>query len=407
MRKRFVIVLFCILQSAICNSTDWPQWRGPRRDGITSEGPGSWPESLRSVWKTDVGIGHASPVVVGSRVYQFARQQGNEVVFALDLSSGKVVWRQEYPAPYKMNPAAVRHGEGPKSTPVAAAGRLYTFGISGILSCWDLAAGRLLWRTEFAAEYGETSPDYGTAASPLVDGGLVIVHAGGNARGALTAFDAATGRVKWRWDGDGPGYASPIVASLGGARQVVTQSRNHIVSVSAATGELLWKIPFTTAYVQNIVTPAVYGQTVILSGLDKGTFAVRPAKQGAAWLAETVWENRDVSMYMNSPVVIGDYVYGLSHKKRGQYFCLDGRSGAIQWLTDGREGDNAAIVVAGGALLLLNNGADLTVARPDPKALQALRKYTVAVSPTWAHPVVTGSGVLIKDLSNLTLWSWQ
>ena len=134
---------------------------------------------------------------------------------------------------------------------------------------------------------------------------------------------------------------------------------------------------------------------------------MRPVKKGNIWTAEKVWENPDVSMYMNSPVVAGDYVYGMSHKKRGQYFCLDARTGATQWLSDGREGDNAAIVAGGAVLLLLNNESGLTIARREPKALTVIRKYTVAESPTWAHPVVTGSGLLIKDLNSLSLLSWQ
>jgi len=403
------ILLGALVLSMAGWAADWPQWRGLLRDGVIADfrEPSPWPERLKAVWKANVGIGHSSPVVVGGRIYQFARQEGNEVVAALDLTTGKVLWQQTYPTPYKMNSAATRHGEGPKSTPAAAGGRLYTFGISGILSCWNLADGKLVWRKEFDKEYGETSPDFGTAASPIVDNGLVIVHVGGNSRGALTAFDAATGNVRWRWAEEGPGYTSPIAVDLGGTRQVINQSRNNIISVSAVTGELLWKIPFTTQYVQNIVTPAIYGQTVILSGLDKGTFAVRPVKQGNTWTAEKVWENPDVSMYMNSPVVSGDYVYGMSHKKRGQYFCLDARTGTTQWLSDGREGENAAIVQGGAVLLLLNNEASLVIARRDPKQLQIIRKYAVAESPTWAHPVVTGSGVLIKDSNSLALWSWQ
>lgn len=406
---RYGILLVTLVLSLGGWAADWPQWRGPNRDGavVDLREPSAWPERLKPGWKVTVGIGHSSPVVVGGRIYQFSRQEGNEVVAALDLATGKVLWQQNYPAPYKMNGAARGHGEGPKSTPAAAGGKLYTFGISGILSCWNLADGKLVWRKEFDKEYGETSPDFGTAASPIVDNGLVIVHVGGNARGALTAFDAATGNVKWRWTEEGPGYTSPIAAVLGGTRQIITQSRNQIISVSAASGELLWKIPFTTQYVQNIVTPVIYGQTVILSGLDKGTFAVRPVKKGTTWTAEKVWENPDVSMYMNSPVISGDYVYGMSHKKRGQYFCLDARTGATQWLTEGREGENAAIVHGGAVMLLLSNDASLIIARRDPKQLQVIRKYTVAESPTWAHPVVTGSGLLIKDLNTLSLWSWQ
>ena len=159
-------------------------------------------------------------------------------------SLGKLLWRAAYPAPYKVNPAADRHGAGPKSTPVVYQGKVFTLGIGGVLSSFDAATGKPGWRKNFSGEFRETSPWYGTAASPVVDGGMVIAHVGGHDDGALMAFDAATGAVKWKWKGDGPGYASPIVVELAGKRQVVTQTQQNIVGVAAATGELLWKIPF-------------------------------------------------------------------------------------------------------------------------------------------------------------------
>jgi outer membrane protein assembly factor BamB len=170
----------------------------------------------------------------------FAREDEEEVLQSLDLATGRRLWRQAYPAPYTMNPAATSHGKGPKSTPAVAGGRVFTFGISGILSAFDAATGRLAWRKEFSAQYGETSPLYGAAQSPVVDGDRVIVHVGGPGRGALTAFDAATGAVRWAWTGDGPAYASPVVATLAGARQVVTFTESFLVGVSADRGELLW-----------------------------------------------------------------------------------------------------------------------------------------------------------------------
>src|SRR6185503_5012220 len=185
--------------------------------------------------------------------------------------------------------------------------------------------------------------------------------------------------------------------------QIVTQTQKSIAGFSAASGELLWQIPFETEYVQNIVTPVVYGQTMIFSGLDKGTMAVRLIKRGQKWETERVWQNPDVSMYMNSPVVKGDYLYGFSHKRKGQFFCLDARSGQTLWTTNGREGDNAAMVAAGQFLFSLTDTAELVVARTDPKQFEVLKKYSVADSPTWAHPIVVGKRILVKDLSNLAL----
>jgi outer membrane protein assembly factor BamB len=388
---------------------DWPQWRGPHRDGLIASftAPKAWPDKLKTIWKVPVGIGHSSPVVVGRRVYLFSRQEEDEVASCFDLDTGKVLWRDVYPTPYFMNPAAVSHGKGPKSTPVVDNGKLYTLGISGILSCYDAAAGTLRWRREFSKTSKATSPLYGTAMSPIVDRGLVIAHVGGHDSGALTAFDADTGEMRWSWTGDGPGYASPIVVEFGGVRQIVTQTQKYIVGISASFGQLLWEIPFETEYLQNSVTPVIYKNTLIFSGLDKGVFAINVVLRGNKWAAEQLWQNPDVSMYLNSPVVSGDYLFGLSHKRKGQFFCLDARTGQILWTSNGREGDNAAIVASGQLLFLLTDAAELLVARSGPKQLEVLKKYTVATNPTWAHPVLVGSRILIKDASTLALLSLE
>lgn len=233
----------------------------------------------------------------------------------------------------------------------------------------------------------------------------MIAHVGGHDSGVLTAFDANTGEMRWSWSGDGPGYASPIVAEFGGVRFIVTQTQKYIVGVTASGGYQLWEIPFETEYVQNIVTPVLYKQTLIFSGLDKGVFAINVVIRGSKWVAEQLWRNPEVSMYMTSAVVSGDHIYGLSHKRKGQFFCLDARTGQTLWTTNGREGDNAAVVAAGQFLFLLTDGAELIVARSDAKQFEVLKKYSVADSPTWAHPVVVGKTILVKDVSNLALLS--
>src|SRR5579863_2341369 len=252
MRKMLAAFWFV---TVFLQGADWPQWRGPNRDGVVAGEPAAWPEKLNLKWKIAVGEGHASPILAGASAYVFTRLNDAETISSIDPASGKLRWQQHYPAPYQMNPAATGHGQGPKSTPLYSNGRVYTLGINGILSCFDAETGQLRWRKDFAQQYKEGAPDFGTAMSPVVDNGLLIAHVGGTKRGALTAFDAATGAVKWTWDGDSPAYASPIVVDLGGVRQVVTQSKSNIVGVAAATGKVLWTIPFKTSYDQNIVTP--------------------------------------------------------------------------------------------------------------------------------------------------------
>jgi outer membrane protein assembly factor BamB len=393
-----------LLICASATAADWPEWRGPHRDGALNAEPKAWPEKLKLQWKVDVGLGHASPVLAAGSIYIFARQDESETVLAIDPATGATRWKQQYVAPYTMSPPAVPHGPGPKSTPLYSNGRLYTFGISGILSAWDATNGKLVWRKEFA-QYKTTSPTFGVAASPIIDGGLLIVHVGGTTSGGLTAFDPATGAVKWSWEGDSPAYSSPIVVDLAGVRQVVTQSRANIVSVAESTGKLLWKIPFTTAYEQNSVTPARYKDTLILSGLDKGVFAVRLTRTGDTLTPQTVWESKEVAMYMNSPVLSGDLLFGFSHRNKGQLFCLDAATGKTLWLGPPRTGENSALLRGGSGLLSLTNDGQLQVVKVNGKALEEIRRYTVADSATWAHPLVLADGVLIKDLKSLARWS--
>ena len=281
-------------------SADWTQWRGPNRDGVVASftAPAGLAGEATQRWKVEVGLGYATPLVVGNRIYMFSRQGENEVMSALDADTGKVLWQTGYPAPFTMHSAAAPHGPGPKSTPVFANGTLYSIGMTGIVTAFDAASGKQLWQKPGSTAC-RCTPRH--AFSPVVDRGLVIFHVGGHDKGALTAFDVDTGEVKWSWAGDGPGYGSPIVADLGGTRQIVTITQGKLVGVDAATGALLWERPFVSANFTNSITPVVYGQTVIVSGNGGPTIAFRPcAKRNNQWVTETVWENADVPLRMSN-----------------------------------------------------------------------------------------------------------
>jgi outer membrane protein assembly factor BamB len=398
------IVLIIVVHAS--EAQDWHQWRGTKRDGVVTgfSAPTTWPEALILKWKVEVGEGHASPVVADGKVYLHTRQNEMETASCLRLDTGEVLWREGYPAPYTMNSAARGHGKGPKSTPILHGGKLYTLGISGILSCFDAETGAVKWRKDFSDQFTTTAPLYGTAASPLIEDGRLIVHLGGHDDGALIAFDAETGDVRWRWDGDGPGYTSPIVVEIHGIKQLVTQTQKYCIGVAPETGGILWRIPFTTDYDQNIVTPVLYEQTLIFSGLNRGTMAVNVIKRGGKWATEELWRNPDVSMYMSSPVLGGGLLFGFSHKRKGQLFCLDPRNGATLWTNDGRMGENAAILSAGDLLFVLTTDAEFIIGRRSAEKFEPLARYTVADSPTWAHPVVVGRAILVKDASMLVLW---
>jgi hypothetical protein len=383
----------------------WSQWRGPARDGIASSftAPATWPAQLTKKWEATVGAGHASPVIAGTRIIVHTRQDNREVLTAFDLASGKQLWQDGVDAPYTMNKAAAGHGPGPKSTPAIAGGRVFALGVSGIFSAHDLATGKLLWRKPAPP----VPQEYGTSNSPIVDGTTVIAFLGGQKGGALTAMDAATGTVKWQWTGDVPGYASPIIATIAGVRQLITQSESKVIGVSVADGKLLWEAPLKTPYNQNVVTPLVVNDVVISAGLDNPTIAYWiTAGLGKGWTATPRWSNDQVSMYMSSPAVSGTTIFGLSNKNRGQFFAIDAATGKTLWLGKGREADNASIVRAGSVLLLSTTNSELIVARPSATAFEEVKRYTIADSATWAHPAYAGRTIAVKDVDKLIVWSY-
>jgi outer membrane protein assembly factor BamB len=384
-------------------SLDWAQFRGPNRNGLATafSEPRSWPEQLTRKWKIEVGEGYATPIVVRDRLYVFTRQGEHEVLQAVDAATGKSVWQARYAAPVTVRPAARAHGPGPKSTPAFADARLFTLGMGGIVAAFDAASGKQLWQRP----PDPVLPRWGTAMSPLVDRGLVIVHVGGDNQGALTAFDAGTGAVKWSWNGDGPSYASPVVTDLNGVRQIVTLSQDNVVGVSATDGQLLWRRPFSTEYTQNIIMPVVVGDTVIVAGYQKPTSAFRVVRKGNQWTTEDVWENPGISQFMANGVIVGDTLFGLSHRNRGQYFLLDTKSGTTVWTGMPRQAENAAIVRAGDLVISLEDDAELMVGRVSGSQFQELKRYTVADAATWAAPVVSGNRVFVKDTSTLALWT--
>jgi outer membrane protein assembly factor BamB len=397
---------FTIVSSG--RAEDWSQWRGPRRDGSAKlTTPKTWPRELKKVWEANVGQGHASPVVAGGRAYVLARQGEDEVFLALNLADGKQVFRHAYGAPYKTNPAAEGHGKGPKSTPVVADGKVVTLGISGIVTCWDARGdGKPLWQKEFSKRFAATSPLYGSAMSPLVLGKSCIAHVGGHNSGALVALALADGSQQWAWGDDGPGYASPVLARIGGQEQLITQSQNACIAVSPTTGKLLWKFDLATEYAQNSITPLVIGDRVIFGGYNQPTFAVQVTKSGDTWTAKRQWANADIPMYMSSPVTSGKAFFGMTHRRSGQLFCADIETGKVLWTGKPRLGDNAALLITGDVLLVLTTESQLLVVKNTIEGYQELVRYRLAETPTWAHPaIVEPDKILIKDQEKVTLWS--
>ncbi|MQA30345.1 MAG: PQQ-binding-like beta-propeller repeat protein [Luteitalea sp.] len=405
-RHAFPILVTAALVAGIqaqSGSTDVTQWRGANRDGAMAfTAPAVWPEQLTQKWKVEVGLGYATPLVVGSRVYMFSRQGENEVMSALEAQTGKVLWHTEDRAPFEMNKAASPHGPGPKSTPVFFNGRLYSIGMTGIVTAYDANSGKRLWQKP-----GSTPvPLYTTHAfSPIVDNGRVIFHVGGHNQGSLVALDEYTGEAKWTWSGDGPGYGSPIVVSIGGTRQLVTITQTKIVGIDVANGTLLWERPFVHPSNNNMMTPMVAGNRVIVGGTAGPTMALNITRANNQWTAEPAWENADAPLSMSNAVVAGDILFGLSSRNSGQYFALDVGTGKTLWTSEGRQAANAAVLRAADLLFSLEDDGELIVARASKAAFEPVKRYKVADSATYAQPALAGNRIFVKDLSTLALWT--
>ena len=409
MRRALFALPFAAAIGVTATAQQWPQWRGPARDGIAPAAnvPASWPARPTLRWKEPAGEGYSSPIVAGGRVFVHSRRDPQELVTALDLESGKQVWQASYDAPFTKNQYAAQMAKGPFSTPLAADGRLYTLGVTAVLSAFDAATGALRWRKDFSKEIDTSKLFTGTSMSPILVDGLLIVHVGDDDGGAIRAFDPASGNEKWSLPGHGPGYASPVLVApvSKAAPHLVTLTDKAIVGVDPRAGRLLWSVPFSDDWNENIVTPVVAGDVLVVSGTRKGTSGYRLEEAGGKWTPRRLWHNADVPMYMSTPVADGPMLYGFSSRRKGQLFCLDARTGTVNWTTEGRAGTNASLVSAGDHLVVLTTEGDLIVARRNPAKYEEVRRYEISDAPTWAHPVLVPGAIVVRDAASVALWA--
>ena len=402
--KTFFAVAGLLLFIAPVTAQDWTQWRGPGRDGLVpaSNAPKSWPESLKRVWRVETGEGYSSPLISRGRVFVHARQDPEEIVTAIDYANGEVLWKQKYPAPFQKNQYAVKMAKGPNATPLVVGDRLFTIGATGVVMAWDTATGRPLWTKDFSKTVDTSKLFCGTAASPLLLGGLIVIQVGSDVHGGqILALDPATGAQRWEWRGPGPGYASPVVIEVAGVPQIVTMTNSSIVGLSTKGGLGFWSVPFPDDWHENIVTPLWTGTHLIVSGPRQGTHAFTLQQSKGKWQATEAWKNNDVALYMSSPVYGDGLIYGLAEKRKGQFVALDAKTGAVRWITEGREGEHASVLLVPANVVFLTNDADLIVARRGTPNFQVERRYDVADGATWAMPVFLGADLLVRDASSL------
>jgi outer membrane protein assembly factor BamB len=405
----------CIALS-VCGA-DWPQWRGPDRANkvVDFTPPQTWPKQLQQKWKVSVGDGVASPVLVGGRLYIFARQGGDEVIQALNADTGEKLWSDKYAAEEIRGPAG--GFKGPRGTPAVADGKVCTFGTAGIVSCWDSESGKLAWRKETKG-----TPGFKQALSPLIADGKCIVLAGsgggggggkgggkGEGKGEVIAFNLKDGSQAWKWEGEPPAYASPVLMTVGGTKIVVCMTDAGVVGLDLADGKQLFKSAFRSARYGNTVTPIVDGETLIYSAQGPGTVAAKVEKTTDGYKLKELWKSEQGPHMYNSPTLKDGRIYGLTGSGRGssKLYCLDAKTGDVLWVDTATRGECGAVLDAGSVLLALSSDSNLLAFKPNDKNYDEVAKIKVSDSQTWAVPIVTGKRIYVKDKESLMLLTFE
>lgn len=384
---------------------DWPQFRGPNRDGKATDfkAPKKWPEALAQKWKVTVGDGVATPALVGDKLYVFSREAGAEVTRCLNADTGKEVWKDKYDTEFKGK--GDQGYQGPRASPVVAGNMVVTFGVNGTLSGLKAATGEKVWRIETG-----NVPRFHTSSSPLVEGKFVVVQVGTENTGGVTAYDLATGDVKWQWTDEAASYASPVLMTLGTTKVVVAETDRSIVAIGLETGKTVWKTPFPLAAKgppnYNASTPVLDGTKVLFSGIARGTKAVQVEKKGDAYSAKDLWTNKDSSAHYGTPVIKNGHMYLLT--ANDNLVCVNVATGKTAWTQSvtGRRGYGN--VVDAGPVLLAQTaaaGAKLLVVDASEKEYTELAAYKVSDTEVYAYPIATGNRIYIKDKTSVILFT--
>ena len=402
-----VFILAALVE--LSGAADWPQWRGPNRDGTTVgvKVPAKWPGTLKQIWEKKIGKGYSSPVMAGGRIFVHSRQDEDEVVSCLDPADGRAIWSGRYPAPWQVKPGA-GDDKGPHSTPTVSGGRVFTLGVNGVLTCWDTRNGDVKWRWEPPDGPKGVIPMYGAALSPVVADGLVYAHGSGEPQTAIAAFDAATGQMKWAWHGDEPAYATPVLTELAGRRQLVLLSESKLAGLSPADGKVLWtkSMRRRNSY-ENIITPVIYKDLVIYAETGyPEIMAVRIVRRGDTMNVEDVWTNKDHRLQECTPIVSGDLLIGLAHPRVGHLFCLNAATGANLWEHGSGLQSEVPLINAGSVVLAVTKGIRVNIFRPNAERYDPAVELQGPVQGLSAGTVFMGDRILWWDSGALRMMSF-
>ncbi len=405
---RYSTFVLLLALAQLVRAADWPQWRGPTRDGVVAGS--SWPNrlddnSFKSIWSCKLGPGYSGPIVHAGKVFVAeSLDEKEESVRAFELATGKQLWQARWPGHVSVVFIAKPNGDWIKATPACDGECLYVVGMQDVLVCLEVESGRERWRVDFTELLKTPIPQFGSVSSPLVVGEHVYVQAAGS----FLKLDKKTGKLVWRTlktDAkmqDNP-FASPVLATLAGKRQLVVQSRKLLAGVDEDNGEVLWSIPVPAFQDTNVLTPLVHRDQIFTSSYGGGSFLVEIRKTGDKFEVQQRWRSKPQG-YMSSPVRVGEHLY--HHLRNQRFCCLSLADGSEKWTTD-PFGKYWSMAVQGDKILALDQTGDLRLIRANPDKFELLGKMHVTDATSWAHLAIVEDLVLIRALDGLTVYRWK
>lgn len=398
---RLLAALALSLLALPLTAADWPQFLGPTRDGQSPETKlnWDWPKDGPPVaWKKDVGTGWAGPVVAGGKVLLFHRVEDDEVLVAFDPATGKEVWMSKYATKYRDD---FNFDNGPRATPLVSDGKVFTLGANGDLRAWELATGKALWDRNLLADYQGNKGFFGVACSPIVVGGKLLLNVGAKGAG-IVAFDPANGKELWKATDDGASYSSPTSAEIDGKPVAVFLTRAGLQVLDPSDGKVRYSHPWRPRINEsvNAATPLVWKDDIFITVSYSTGGAMLKAKGGE--LTE-VWVNdKSLSCQYNTPVRVGDHLYGLHGRSdvgTAQLRCVEWKTGAVKW-SEARFGVAVLVAVDGGLLALTESG-DLVRFDASPDGYKERARFKLLGDKTRAAPALSDGRLYARDGNKL------
>jgi len=389
------------LTAAQLYAADWPQYRGPLVDGSAPEGIlTTWPSGgPKVVWKAPLGPSFGSFAVSGGKAFCFIQRnvdgEDKEVAIALNLSTGKELWA----VPHGKATYDKQGGDGPRSTPTVDGKRVYFLGAYQLLTCLDVDTGKQIWQHDIPKEYGGKIIKWNNAASPMIEGNLILVN-GGGAGQALLAFDKADGKLAWKGEDDLPTHSSPVPATIHGVRQVIFFTQKGLVSVVPQTGKVLWRFAYPFQ-VSTASSPIVWNNLVYCSAAyGVGAGACQIEKEGDTFTAKELWRTKGkLENHWTSPVCKDGFIYGIYGKGQQQgapLKCVDIRTGEEKWSRDGFGGGGATILVNGNVLVQCDRGP-LVLVEAKPDAYKEIARAEIYGGKCWTMPVISNGKIYARN----------